>query len=773
MDGKHIEGLGSGLADMREWDMTLLQRYRPRYHMVNHACTLCALGPCDLNKGRRGACGQDLETFIAREALLLAVTGAAAHAAHARDVVTRLIADNGADFTLDLGEWIQILMPITQIVVGSRPRLLRDLLPVMAYIDSQIVRLLSSAHFGGESNKLDLESKTLHAGTMDIVAMEVADVAQISGYNFPKGEKDTPLIQIGMKGLSHDKPLILCVGHHSDVGWRIMNKIDMEGLNMAIEVAGLCCTAHDMARENEHNLDLKIVGNLRNQLSFVRSGRADIVVTDQQCIRLDLMSEALRTGAFFIAASDQSCAGLPDETNTDTEEIASTLFDRPMRAVFISDPEKAASLSVAIARRYGRITLSSKIKIPQYNGGKNEKAEPSKIEIVSSFDSLCASAKFCNDCGLCTHHCPINLPVSKAVYIAGEIISNSPEATADVVLSAKRAFANIHPLCIACGRCDSACPRQIPVMSLIESSGDKAATQSGWMRIGRGPIDDYEIKSTGPSIVLGDIPGVIAFLTCPEYHDGKDSVSWMARILAECGYIVMAAGCAAMDLGIGEDNVYRQFPGTFDMGSVINTGSCVSSSHAIGALVKVASIFLHRRLDGNYTEIADYILNRIGAVGILWGGITPKSFSASAGANRLGIPVIFGPQGYRFRRTLEGNKNADGVFDARSGRHARGGLTPSHLSIVANTREEALIQAVKLCIRPNDTTRGRQTKLRNYIDLSKSLLGEMPGDISDFVRVYDDIPEEMREELIKLLNTTDWQPSFIPDPTLLQRLVRA
>ena len=36
----------------------------------------------------------------------------------------------------------------------------------------------------------------------------------------------------------------------------------------------------------------------------------------------------------------------------------------------------------------------------------------------------------------------------------------------------------------------------------------------------------------------------------------------------------------------------------------------------IGAAIKIASIFAKRKLRGNYEEIADYILNRVGAVGV-------------------------------------------------------------------------------------------------------------------------------------------------------------
>ncbi|MCL4490564.1 MAG: acetyl-CoA decarbonylase/synthase complex subunit alpha [Nitrospirae bacterium] len=765
MEEKQDKKTGFGITGMRAWDMLLLERYGPRYYCVNKTCALCALGPCNLEQGRKGACGQDQEVFAAREALLMSVTGASAHAAHADDIVRRAIAEKGPEFPLDLGEWVHIRMPLTRIVTGLNPHCLADILQVLEYINSRIVRLIAAAHFGGESHLLDLESKTMHAGTMDILAMEVADVAQISVYNFPRGESHAPLKRIGIED-SSDRPFILCVGHNAEVGYRLVQKADREGLSSSVAIAGLCCTAHDMVRgcagkdngESTGNGPM-IAGNMRDQFRFIRSGRADVVIIDQQCIRLDIVREVLLTGAYLIATSDQTCAGLPDETACDTEMLVSRLSEQQVRAVYISDPDKAARLALALALRKGRETKPS--------------ARPSVAsEEGTDLAQRWQAAARCVSCGLCSEHCPISLPVAEVLSSAGEAVRKASEGgKSSDIASLADALGEHGNRCLGCGRCNTACPQNIPVMDLLKNDAQKEFP-SGWIRIGRGAIDDYEIKSTGPSLVLGDIPGVVAFLTCPEYPDGRGSAAWMARILAERKYIVLAAGCAAMDLGLGEDSLYRRFPGDFDMGGIVNTGSCVSSAHALGALVKVAAIFLHRKLDGNYAEIADYILNRIGAVGLLWGGITPKSFSASAGANRLGVPVIYGPQGRMFRRTLEGSAAVSGVIDARSGREVNTGRAPVHLSVIAGTKEEALIQTARLCLRPNDTTWGRQIKLRNYIELSELFSGTAPTDLIHHVRVPEDIPEERRESTMELIRAAGWEPSFIPDPTLLRELVR-
>ena len=78
----------------------------------------------------------------------------------------------------------------------------------------------------------------------------------------------------------------------------------------------------------------------------------------------------------------------------------------------------------------------------------------------------------------------------------------------------------------------------------------------------------------------------------------------------------------------------------------------------------------------------------------------------------------------------------------------------------------------KLCMRPNDTTKGRSIKLTHYIDLHRRLYGTMPDDIHLFVRTLADIPITMRDEIIKILEEKGWKERIIPDPTLLPRLIR-
>jgi len=220
---------------------------------------------------------------------------------------------------------------------------------------------------------------------------------------------------------------------------------------------------------------------------------------------------------------------------------------------------------------------------------------------------------------------------------------------------------------------------------------------------------------------------------------------------------------------------YEEFTGEFTAGGIVNVGSCVSNSHIAGAAIKIASIFAKRNLRANYEEIADYILNRVGAVGVAWGAMSQKAASIASGFWRLGVPVIVGPHGIKYRRMLLGRADREEdwyVYDARTGEKVYVGPAPEHLFYAAETKEEAIVMIAKLCMRPNDTTKGRAIKLTHYIDLHKRLYGTMPEDIHLFVRTIADIPVTMKDEIVKILDEKGWKETVIPDPTLLPRMIR-
>jgi len=578
---------------------------------------------------------------------------------------------------------------------------------------------------------------------IDQVGMEIADIAQISAYNFPKADPDAPLVDIGLGVIDSTKPVIMVIGHNVPPAVEIVDYLQDNGLQNMVEVTGLCCTAIDVTR---YSPKAKIVGPISWQLRYIRSGVPDVIVVDEQCIRADSLVEAQKIKAPLIASSPKNCLGLPNRTNDPPDEIVADLVSGKTPGALILDPEKVGEVAVKTA-----MLVAPKRK---------------KFKMIPDVKEVIEGAKKCKKCYQCRRACPNDLPIPKAIEEAAKGKLDK--------------LADLYDECIGCARCESACPQDLPIHSFIVKAAERKIKKETYkIRSGRGAIQDVEIREVGGPIVLGEIPGVIAFVGCANYPKGGKEVAEMAMEFANRRYIVVTSGCAAMSAAMYKNeegkSPYEIYPGAFDAGGIINVGSCVSNPHIAGAAIKIASIFAKRSLRANYEEIADYILNRVGAVGVAWGAMSQKAASIASGFWRLGVPVVVGPHGSKYRRMLLGRKDREEdwyVYDARTGEKVYVGPTPEHLFYAAETKEEAMVMIAKLCMRPNDTTKGRAIKLTHYIDLSRRLYGAMPDDIHLFVRTIADIPITMKDEIVKILEKKGWKEMRIPDPTLLPRLIR-
>ena len=731
------------MSTFRAWDHTLLKRYKPFYMPFCDLCCLCTYGKCDLTGSKRGACGITMAAQQSRIVLLSACIGTSTHTSHARELVEHVIKKFGRDHPIDVGgNAVEVEAPHTRLVCGIKPKTLGELEEVLDYCEKQVTQLLSVTHTGQEGSSLDFESKVFHAGMIDHVGMEIADLAQISAYSLPKADPDSPLVDLGMGTINTKKPVILVIGHNVPPAAAIIDYLRNNDLETKVEVTGICCTAVDMTRYSQR---AKIVGPISWQLRYIRSGVPDLIVIDEQCIRTDTLLEAEKTRTPVIATSEKNCCGLPDMTHDTADKIVSEFVSGHSKGALILDPAKVGEVAARIA-------------IAVAPGRKKFKNLPSVEEIIKL-------AKKCTQCALCRRACPNDLPILYAVKSAAQ--------------GNLKGLDELYDDCVGCGRCESACPLKLPLHSIIVAATDRMTKKESYcIRAGRGAIQDIEIRKVGGPIVLGEIPGVVAFVGCANYPKGSREVAEMCMEFAKRRYIVCTSGCAAMSAGMYRDedgkNAYELYPGNFEAGGIVNVGSCVSNAHISGAAIKIASIFAKRPLRGNYEEIADYVYNRVGAVGVAWGAMSQKASAIAAGFWRLGIPVVVGPHGTKYRRMLLGrsDKKEDWfVYDARSGEKVYGGPVPEHLFFAAETKEDAMVMVAKLTMRPNDTSKGRANKLANYVDLHKRLVGGIPPDVHLFVRNPADIPLTMRDEVNAHLRQHDWKERPIPDPTLLPRLI--
>ena len=711
------------ILDLRYWDRILLERYEPIYAPMQDFCNLCTMGPCDLSYNKEGACGIDLKTQKARIVALACAIGCASHAAHARHLLEEMIEEFGEDHPIDLGLEVELEAPNIRTVFGIRPKKLGDLRKVMDYVEQEITRVLHTIHTGQEESYLDYESKALHVSMIDHVGMEVADIVQISCLNYPKGDPDAPLIESGIGVLDLNKPVILVIGHNVIPARYIDDYLRERDLVDFVELAGICCTAIDTTR---YDPKAKIVGTLSYQLRMVRQGFADLIVVDEQCIRADLLRECAKVGIPLIVTSEASVRGCEDRTNDEVDKIVEDLVSGKAKGVLIRDYEKLAEVAVKTAFKV--------------------KKAKKKIEI-----NIEEEVKKCVSCGRCVDNCPHSLRID----LAFEKAKNGDYSM----------LKEIEETCIACGRCEQVCHRKIRIVDVIVRVGQLKKAK---VRAGRGPIKDSEIRNVGQPIVMGTIPGVIAPVGCPNYPRARRELVEIIEEFLKRRYIVVTSGCHAMDLGI-EGDLYEKYGGEFDAGCLVNVGSCVANSHISGAVLKIANIFAGRNLRGNYAEIADYILNRVGAVGLAWGAMSQKAASIATGFNRLGVPVVASPHCLKYRRGYVGKfwkREKWWVYDIKTRQKVYVEPCPDALIVCAETKEEAIVLLARLCFRPADTYLGRQIKLTHYLELGKKYLGCYPDDWYLFVRTEQDLPIKMRDELLKILEEEhgwkiDWEKKRI------------
>ena len=762
-----------GVATLRDWDYKIMNRYKIMYAPADDTCTLCTFGPCDLTGDKKGACGIDQAGACGKIVLIACLMGCCAHAAHGRHLYHWCL-DKFGDMNFDMGDEILVDSPLYQTIIGKKPKTLKDFDEGLAYLEEEVVQLVAATHTGQEGYYMDFESKALHTGMMDDLGMEICDLLQIVAYDMPRGAADAPLIEIGMGTLDQNKGVLIAYGHNLAAGAEAMIYAENNNLWDKVDIGGVCCTAFDLTRITETGRDsivpknlgpkAKIAGAMGWWRKMVRSGVMDVVMVDEQCVYCDVLGDAQKRKIPVIATTDKIMLGLPDRTNDPVDQIVEDLVSFKMPGVAVLDPTKAGEIGI-------RVAIAVKPK----------RAE-AKIQNLITEEQFKEGVEKCTICNECAFVCPPHIRIS-------DLMAEAKKGNLEL-------FSSMYEVCVGCGRCEQSCPQGIKILDLFEYANRQyIKNQKFKMRAGRGPARDTEIRAVGAPIVLGTIPGVIALVGCSNYPKGTKECYDIAKEFVDRGYIVVTSGCMAMDMSLYTDEdgktIWEQYGGAFDGRNICNTGSCVANANIMGAAIKVATIFAHRNHRGNFDDIADYILNKVGACGIAWGAYSQKAASIATGCNRLGIPVVVQPHSVMYRRSFVGraDKPEDWMtIDARDGSLQQIEPAPEAMLYIAETKEEAMVEMAKLCFRPSDNSIGRAIKLTHYCDISMKYCGKLPDDWHIYVRDAKDLPLAYKEMMMKELEskhgwTVDWKakkflsgplrPADVSfDPTLIARKIR-
>jgi acetyl-CoA decarbonylase/synthase complex subunit alpha len=762
------------VATLRNWDYTIMNRYHIMYCPADDTCTLCTYGPCDLTGNKKGACGIDMAGTCGKIVLIAVLMGTCAHAAHGRHLYHWCL-DRFGDMKFDMGDEILVDAPLTQTILGIKPKSLKDYGEALAYCEEEVVQLLASTHTGQEGWYQDYESKALHSGMIDSLGKEICDMLQVVAYDMPRGEAEAPLVEIGLGTLDQNKGVLIAYGHNLAAGAEAMIYAENQNLWDKVDIGGVCCTAIDLTRITETGRPSKIPANLGPKAKvagamgwwrkIVRSGIMDAVMVDEQCVYCDALEDCKARHVPLIATNDKIMLGLPDRTNDPADQIVEDLVSFKVPGVAILDPVKAGEVGI-------RTAIAVKPKRAEY-----------KKESVLTEAQFKEYLEKCTGCNQCAFVCPPHTSISMMIEEARK--------------GNLEPFSSTYEVCVGCARCEQTCPQEIPILALYEYANREYIKNAKFkMRAGRGPVRDTEIRKVGAPIVLGTIPGVIAIIGCSNYPKGTKECYDIAKEFVDRGYIVVATGCMAMDMSLYKDEdgktIWEQYGGAFDGRNICNIGSCVANAHIHGAAIKVATIFARRNHRANYDDIADYILSKVGACGVAWGAFSQKAASIATGFNRLGVPAVVQPHSVIYRRTFMGrtDKPEDWmVIDARDGSKQQIEPAPEAMLYIAETKEEAMLEMAKLCFRPSDNSMGRSIKLTHYCDISMKYFGKLPDDWHIFVRDVKDLPLAYQAQMMKELEEKhgwkiDWKnkkflegplrPADVSfDPTNIERKIRA
>ncbi len=691
-------------SDIAEWDNVLLNRYRPVYTNIKKEY--------GLDSSLQEAC-----------------KGLSRQLAFARELLDFSIKIFGRDKEIDIGRAITYPTMNTSMLTGFYTKNLGDMDRALSYAESQLSELLISDFARSE---IELEEKTLHAGSLIFLAMEVSETIKMCCFDFFNAGKhpateysDFPPVEteVGIGAVDTTKPVVVFFGNNFLPAWFAIEYLRREGLDNTIEICGVGAVGHDLPRFYKMGKVLTSATKIRK---VFRTGIPDVVVVSDSCFGFDLLAEAKRVDAKVIAYG----AGneLEDRSEDSVEDIINDIVENDLPGIKLTNLEKAGELAVKLAQEI-------------------KKKGKRKRNYLLSEDGIKEEASRCKSCDTCFGVCPSRLALSKAMK------------------EGVKPLADIYDDCIFCGECERACPEGIPIVDLIisaASAAGKIREDKYLMRAGRGPMSELEWRDLTFGIILGgNGPGMINIIGCGNYPGSEREVADMARYFLERNALVTVSGCVAADVAKYFDAeekkyLFEQYIAAGVLKGLVNFGGCTAISHVPSAVYRGALVGSGYVPKANWTQIADYLYARLPVVVIMWGAGTEEMYAVASGLVRSGIPVVVGPSGFKFKRYFMGDKYDRSkwwMYDGVTGEKKEVEPCPTHMLVPVETKEEAIAMSAKLLHRPLALRDPRLASLEAENEAHKIFFDEYPDDWHLYVRSEQELHVMRKVELLRKLET--------------------
>ncbi len=383
-------------------------------------CRICSMGPCRITaKSPRGLCGADAHAIAGRNYARMVAGGSSAHSDHGREIA-HVLHISSKDGNYPIRDEAKLLNLAKEWGVETEGRDIYEVahevaeLGLMEYgkpfghqrfisrtteerrnnweetgvtpraVDREIATTMHMTHMGNTCDASALVDQCVRNGLADgwggsMMGTEFSDI--LFGTPHPK---DT---EANLGVLEKEKVNIIIHGHDPAMSEMIVAAAeDREMLEYArskgisgINVAGLCCTANEIAMRH----GVKMAGNFLNQEAAIITGAVEAIVVDIQCIfpALGPLTKCYHTDFFTTSPIAQIPGSEYVKFDPETAyDQAKTIVKRAVDNYEKRDPDKVL---IPEAKQAGTIGYSCEAIINQLDTVTN-----SQVDLTGTYKPL-------------------------------------------------------------------------------------------------------------------------------------------------------------------------------------------------------------------------------------------------------------------------------------------------------------------------------------------------------------------------------------------------